>query len=99
MSINNTQHAAPGTQHSVELHIERLVLHDVPVVDRGRIGAAVEHALRRLFAEGGTPGQLAQGGARARLSGGSFDIAPGADTEAIGAQVAQALYEGLRSGF
>jgi hypothetical protein len=81
--------------HAIELHIERLVLHNLPALDRGALGAAVERELVRLLAEGGLPGPLAQGGARAQLSGGEFELAPGAGAEAIGAQVARAVYGGI----
>jgi len=99
MSVSNAQHAQSVEQHSVQLHIERLVLHDVPAGDRRVFGAAVERALMRLFAEGGAPDRLTQGGARASLRGGTFAVPPGADQESIAVQVAQAVYEGLRSEF
>lgn len=80
---------------NIELHIEELVLHGFESGDRYRIGAAVEAELARLFAEQGVPPSLAQGGEMAHLDGGTFDVAPGSTAEAIGAQVAQALYGGL----
>lgn len=80
---------------TIELHIERLVLHDLPAGDHRALGAAVERELARLLAEGGLTGPLAQGGAWATLSGGGFELAPGAGAEAIGAQVAWAVYGGI----
>lgn len=92
---HHTQHATRDTRHAVELHIEELVLHGFPPQDRYRIGAAVEAELARLFAEQGVPPPLAQGGEMSHLDGGSFEVALGSRAEAIGSQVAEALYGGL----
>jgi hypothetical protein len=80
---------------NLELHIEELVLHGIDLRDRERIAAAVEHELARLFAERGVPPSLIQGGELAQLDGGRFKVHPGNGPEAIGVQVAQALYGGL----
>jgi hypothetical protein len=80
---------------NVELHIEELVLHGLAPGDRYRIGEAVERELRRLFAEQGAPASLTQGGEIERMDGGSFGVAEGSRGDAIGAQVAQAVYGGL----
>jgi hypothetical protein len=77
------------------LHIEELVLHGFSPYDRYRIAAAVEAGLARLFSERGVPPSLARGGDMARLDGDAFEVAPGSRAEAIGGQVAQALYRGL----
>jgi hypothetical protein len=42
-------------QADVELHIERLILHDLPYDQRQRVAAAVEAELTRLLAEQGLP--------------------------------------------
>lgn len=81
--------------HPVDLHIEELVLHGFPAGDRHRIGDAVQRQLARLFAEQGVPPAMSQHAEAAHLDGGAFDVAPGARAEAIGAQVAQAVYGGL----
>jgi hypothetical protein len=81
---------------SIELHIEGLVLHGFAPGDRHRISAAVERELARLFAEQSGPSSLAQGGEIAHLDGGAFEVVPGAKAEAIGTQIAQAVYGGLR---
>lgn len=80
----------------VELHLEELVLHGFSPGDRYRIGEAVERELTRLFIEQGVPPSLAQGGEVGRLDGGMFKVAPGSKAEAIGAQIAQAVYGELR---
>jgi len=80
---------------SIELHIEELVLHGFAPGDRHAIAEAVERELARLFSEQGARPSLAANLAGARLNAGSFNVAPNADAEAIGAQVAQALYGGL----
>jgi hypothetical protein len=80
---------------NLELHIEELVLHGFVPSDRYRIGEAVKRELTRLFAEQGTPSSLARGREVARLDGGVFEVWPYSRAEAIGAQVARAVYGGL----
>ncbi len=80
----------------IDLHIEELVLEGFRAADRHRIGAAVERELARLLTERGLPPGLAQGADLARLDGGGFEAKPGARPEAVGAQVAGAVYGGLK---
>jgi hypothetical protein len=80
----------------IDLHIEELVLEGFRPTDRHRIGAAVESELARLLAERGLPPGLAQGADLPRLDVGSFTAKPGARPEAMGAQVAGAVYGGLK---
>jgi hypothetical protein len=80
----------------IDLHIEELVLEGFPAADRHRIGAAVESELARLFTEQGLPPGLAGGGEIPRLDGGSFEVKAGGRAEAVGGQVAGAVYGGLR---
>lgn len=81
---------------NIDLHIEELILEDFRPSDRHRIGAAVERELARLLAERGLPSGLAQGADLPRLDGGSFEAKPGARPEAVGRQVAGAVYGGLK---
>jgi hypothetical protein len=80
---------------NIELHIEELVLHGFAPGDRYRIGETMERELAHLFTEQGAPPSLAQSGEIARLEGGNFEVKPGSNAEAIGVQVAQAVYGGL----
>jgi hypothetical protein len=98
-TTNGQQHmqrVTRNTQHSVELHIEALVLHDFPFSDRHRIGEAVRSALTRLFVEQGVPPSLAQGGAIAQLDAGALNLRSDVTADTIGAQVAQSVYRGLK---
>lgn len=79
----------------VEVFIEELVLHGFAPGDRHRLGAVVERELARLFGEQGVPPWLARGGELAQLPGGSFTVTPDIRAETVGAQVAQAVYQGL----
>ena len=79
----------------IELHIEELVLHGFAPADRYRIGDTVQRELTRLLAEQGMPASLIQSGEVARLDGGAFEITQGSRAEAIGDQVAQAVYRGM----
>jgi hypothetical protein len=80
---------------NVELRIEELVLHGFAPGDRYRISEAMERELARLFAEEGTPPRLGRGSEMVHLDGGAFEVKPSLGAEAIGAQVAQAVYRGL----
>lgn len=79
-----------------ELTIDELVLHGFRAGDRHLIAAAVEQELTRLLAASGPEPGLAAGGQRARIDGGSFQVVPGASAEAIGTQVAQAVFRGIQ---
>jgi hypothetical protein len=95
--IPSAASGTPGTPASraVELQIEELVLHGFAPEDGPLLGAVVERELARLLAAEGGPPSLARGGVVARLDGGAFEVAAGATADAIGAQVAQAIYRGL----
>lgn len=82
---------------NVELHIEELMLHGFAPGDRYRVGEAVERELQRLLAEQGAPDLLNGSVVLARIDAGSFNLDQNAKSEMIGAQVAQAIYSGLRS--
>jgi len=80
---------------NVELHIEELVLHGFAPGDRHRIADAVERELARLFTEEGVPGALESGFESPRVDAGSFQMAPDSRAEAVGAEVARAIYGGF----
>ncbi len=80
---------------NVELHIEELVLRGFAPGERHRIGEAVERELVRLLDEQGVPPSLGRGSGIERLDGGAFEVAHGSKSEAVGVQVAQAIYGGL----
>lgn len=84
------------TPKNIELHIEELVLEGFSPRDRYRIGETVEQELTRLLADRGVPDSLAQGGEVASVDGGAFEVATGSRAEVVGAQVAKAVYGGLR---
>jgi hypothetical protein len=81
---------------NIELHIEELVLHGFQPGDRQRIGLAVQQELTRLFTEQGLPPGLSSGGAIPSLDAGSFQHAPNAKPPAVGQQIANTVYTGLK---
>jgi hypothetical protein len=80
---------------NVELHIEELVLHGFAPGDRYRIAEAVERELQRLLAEQGAPALFSGSVDLTRIDAGAFNMMQDANSEMIGAQVAQAIYEGM----
>ncbi|RAP78301.1 hypothetical protein [Paenibacillus montanisoli] len=85
-------------QPGIELHIEELILREFPASDRVRIGAAVERELVRLYTEQGVPPKLLRGGDLVDIATGAFHMNQGARPEAIGTQIAHAVYRGLSLG-
>ena len=84
------------TTQNIELHIQELILHGFSPGDRYRIGEAIQRELSRLLTERGVPPSLSHGDEIAHLDGGSFNVASGSKAEAIGRQVAQSVYGGLK---
>lgn len=82
-------------KRNIELHIEELVLHGFPPGDRNRIAGAVEHELAMLVTERGLM-QDVTNGEIARLDGGSFQVAQDSKPETTGAQIARAVYGGMK---
>jgi hypothetical protein len=89
----------PAPHGPIDLHIEELVLHGFAPADRHRIAQAVEAELTRLAAAQGLPGLQHSSGEDARplqLRGGAFQVKAGAKPQAIGAEIAKAVFGGLR---
>ena len=83
------------TSQNFELHIEELVLDGFDTLDGVYVRAAVERELARLLTEQGVPPSLSRGRHIGNLQDGTFDVASGSGADAIGSQVAQALYRGF----
>lgn len=83
-------------QSAIHLHIEELVLHGFAPADRHRIGDAVQQELTRLFTDEPTPPGLRENAAIDRLNGGTFQMTATPRPEATGAQVARAVFGGLK---
>lgn len=81
---------------NLDLEIEELVLHGFSGMDRDRIARALQMELERLITEEGVPASVQAGGNVALLDGGSFQVAPRSSAEEVGAQVARAVYGGMR---
>jgi hypothetical protein len=91
----NSQLSTLNAQHSVELHIEELVLHGFAPGDRYLIGDAVERELAWLLGEQGIPISLRSENATEEIRGATFNMLPEAKPPVIGQQIAQAVYGGF----
>ena len=80
---------------SLEIHIDQLVLHGFAPGDRHHIRDAVQRELARVLTERGLPAALAHAAELNRLDAGSFVVSADGGPDAIGAQVAQAVYGGM----
>ncbi len=83
-------------KQNIELHIEELVLHGFSPGDRHRIAGAVERELAMLIKEKGAPQDLVNNGGIEKLNGGSFQVGQSSKPEATGAQIARAVYRGMK---
>lgn len=98
-AIQNAHGRAPALMEpeseafaSLELHIEELVLHGFPPGDRLRIGDAFKGELARLITERSVPQWYEAPVMIDQLKAGSFKVTPGAPPQAVGEQLARALY-------
>ncbi|HEX9372632.1 MAG TPA: hypothetical protein VF897_16595 [Roseiflexaceae bacterium] len=83
---------------NIELSIEKLILHDMPLAQRHQVAAAIEQELARLLAERGVPPDLAARGGSIPIDAARVEISAGLRPEAIGAQVAESIYGSLAGG-
>ena len=81
---------------NVKLHIEKLVLNGFARGDRMAIRLAVSRELSRLFTEQGVPPNFSQDALMSRLDAGAFSLAENSKPAAIGTQVAQNIYGGMK---
>lgn len=79
----------------IDLHIETLLLRNLPYGQRYRIAAAIEKELMRLFAVDGLPPTLAHGGNIPQITIDSLPVTGNARPSAIGTQIAQRMYRSL----
>jgi hypothetical protein len=82
---------------TVELHIERLVLHGIEprAGTAAAIGTALEAELIRLSESPGRPPWAGRAGALPRLDAGRIELPPAAGPQAIGRVVGAAVHRGL----
>ena len=81
---------------AIELHVEELVLEGFAPSERHAVADAFERELTRLLAEHGLPSDAGANAESPSVDAGSVRLAPGARPHAAGAQIARAVYGGLR---
>lgn len=79
---------------NVNLHIDRIVLHDLPAApgDRAALQRAIEAELAGLLQNSGLSDSLLAGGARASLPVSDMPLSPGVSAPQFGQQIAHAVY-------
>lgn len=82
---------------NLHLHIERLVLHGLPLDARDvpQLQAAVERELARLLGESSLAAGFHTSATLASLHGGSIQWTGGVSAATLGAQLGAAVYGGL----
>lgn len=84
------------TPKRLELHIEELVLKGFAPRERHALADAFERELAHLIAAGGLPLASAPDIDLRQVDAGCFRVATGRKAKTTGAQIARAVYEGLR---
>ncbi len=79
-------------QAPINLHIEEMLLRDVPYALRHRVVAAFERELARLLREQDLPPSINQSGYIPLVDLGAIPITPDGKPDAIGTQIAQRVY-------
>lgn len=82
---------------NVQLHIERLILEDLPIArsQRALVQAAVENELTRLITVNGVAPTIMAGGARPSAPMTVIQMAERATPGQLGHQIAHAVYQGI----
>jgi len=91
----STRHSSLITRHSVNVHIEELVLHGFATGDCRRIAQALEQELARLMGEG-TLGWRQNPPVIERVNAGAFKVEAAAKPQATGTEIARAVFRSLR---
>ena len=81
---------------TIELHVERLVLHGFAADQRYRISETVKQELARLIETHGVPATLVERVSVEALEGKSFNVNREPRPQQIGSQVAQAVFRALK---
>lgn len=82
-------------QTPLDLHIEELILRNLPYEQRYRIAEAVEQELTRLLTEHGLPSALAAGGNIPHINLDHISVTAQTKPAVIGIQIAQQVYRTL----
>ena len=82
-----------AVNQTIEVYIDKLVLHGFSPHQRTGIAAAVEAELTRLFSEGGIPHGLQSGGNIPVLNAANFSVNNNFKGKAIGNKIAGSVYK------
>ena len=84
---------ATAAPPQLSLHVERLVLHGLPLHgrDAARLSAAFEAEMTRLFDEGRLDPRALRSGALRDLRPGAISVGDGCDAERLGRELARVL--------
>lgn len=82
-----------AVNQTIEVYIDKLVLHGFAPHQRHDIAAAVEAELTRLLTEGGVPDTLQSGGNIPLLNKTNFSVNESNKGKAIGNKIANSVYK------
>ena len=101
MTMTDRAPARSGVAPVLDLRIEALMLHGFERIDRYQVASAIERELARLLREPAAHDRLRRRGATGEaygLDAGSFIVPHDATPDAVGVQVAQAIWRGMAPG-
>ena len=81
---------------SVEINIDKLILHGFSPADRNKIGEALRSELARLIAENGIPPGFSEGKNIGEMNGGTFSLPKNKHARSVGNNIAKSIYRGMR---
>jgi hypothetical protein len=94
--MNQQKPETRNQRPEIHLHIEELVLHGFAPGDRQRLGEVVEQELTRMLSEPPVSPALKKNVSLDRVDGGAFCMANPAKPAIVGAQIAGAVFGGIR---
>lgn len=80
---------------SIEINIDKLILHGFSPADRKKIGEALRSELARLVIEKGMPTGFSTGKNISQIDGGTFKVSKNMHARAVGNHIAKSIYEGM----
>ena len=83
-------------QHSVDLHIEELVLNGFAPADGYAIGEGLERELQRIIVAEGMPAWLRADGEPSNITIRDYTISSDVQADAVGSQIARTIHGGTK---
>ncbi|HLV31655.1 MAG TPA: hypothetical protein VKY57_08825 [Chitinispirillaceae bacterium] len=81
---------------SIEINIDKLILHGFSPADRHKIREALISELTRLVIEKGMPAGFSTWENMSQIDGGTFKVSKNMHARAVGNHIANSIYRGIK---